>query len=347
MNDFTKSSALVSRTSSMSSRIASMSSSSCSLRSETASAGAGAASAGSSSSWDLRGCFCSCAMATSCDRTLVRRCLDPIHSPERCAANTPDENGAVAHAACLPPNRSKPWWAENDLFLVRKKTDVSPPQGLPPWSAGYPCACLGACPCHRARHARGPAPHAALVRPRGCDEHAPAPDCQADQAAGAAPDPPQAQAPQEAAQEEAAQEAGEEAAPEAQAEAEEAAGAAEASRAAAAQLRGAGHQLLQLPQPGQARAVGDPQPGAEDDQQHLGRAPYQHRHAPTGERLHPDRDLVLRRLGRRSRTGGRTQAWRQCADRRRQDPQPDPRRVALAAQAARPEALPAGLPAEP
>src|SRR3954451_111814 len=118
MNDFTKSSALVSRTSSMSSRIASMSSSSCSLRSETASAGAGAASAGSSSSWDLRGCFCSCAMETSCDRTLVRRCLDPIHSPEPSCPNTPGEKRRPQHPARLPRNRTKPWWAGRDLLLV-------------------------------------------------------------------------------------------------------------------------------------------------------------------------------------------------------------------------------------
>src|SRR6478752_3146233 len=210
MNDFTKSSALVSRTSSMSSRIASMSSSSCSLRSVTASAGAGAASVGSSSSWDLRGCFCSCAMATSCDRTLVRRCLDPIHSPERCDPNTPDENRARTHTAWLPQTGTKAWWAGNDLFLVRKKTDVSPSQGLPPWSAGYLCARVRACPRHRARHVRGPAPHPAAVRLScwGRDD-APAPDGQAPEAAGGAPE--------EAAQEEAAQE---EAAPQAEAQAE-------------------------------------------------------------------------------------------------------------------------------
>ena len=53
---------------------------------------------------------------------------------------------------------------------------------------------------------------------------------------------------------------------------QEAQGAAEAAGPAAAQLRGAGHQLLQLPEPEQGRAAGDPQPGAEDDQQHLGRS---------------------------------------------------------------------------
>src|SRR5690606_23199040 len=64
MNDFTKSSALVSRTSSISSRIASMSSSSCSLRSVVASDGA-ASCATSSDSLERRGCFCSCAIVNS------------------------------------------------------------------------------------------------------------------------------------------------------------------------------------------------------------------------------------------------------------------------------------------
>src|SRR3546814_4142810 len=65
MNDFTKSSALVSSTSSISSRIASMSSSSCSLRSATADSGATVSSSTGASSVDFFGCFCSCAMSST------------------------------------------------------------------------------------------------------------------------------------------------------------------------------------------------------------------------------------------------------------------------------------------
>src|SRR6476661_3109428 len=60
MNDFTKSSALVSRTSSISSRIASTSSSIISLRSATSVSTT--SSVAVSSCEDLRGCFCSWAM---------------------------------------------------------------------------------------------------------------------------------------------------------------------------------------------------------------------------------------------------------------------------------------------
>src|SRR6478736_1839700 len=60
MNDFTKSSALVSRTSSISSRIASTSSSIISLRSATSDSTT--SSVAVSSCEDLRGCFCSWAM---------------------------------------------------------------------------------------------------------------------------------------------------------------------------------------------------------------------------------------------------------------------------------------------
>src|SRR4051812_29073805 len=70
MNDFTKSSALVSSTSSISPRIASMSSSSCSLRSDTS-----LCDAPSVCSWvseDFFGCFCSCAMRSSSMQVTVK-----------------------------------------------------------------------------------------------------------------------------------------------------------------------------------------------------------------------------------------------------------------------------------
>ena len=64
------------------------------------------------------------------------------------------------------------------------------------------------------------------------------------------------------------------------------------------------------------REARDPQPRAEVDQQHLGWPADQPRHPAAGQRHHPDRHVVLRRLGHRPGPRGRTQAGRQRADRR-------------------------------
>ena len=116
MNDFTKSSALVSSTSSISSRMASTSSSSTSLRSATS---VSTTSSVVVSSWvDLRGCFCSWAMSPTLSRkrsaardalgsgswTLRSRTPDRLAPPARCARRSTSATRCSRRAPPMTPS---------------------------------------------------------------------------------------------------------------------------------------------------------------------------------------------------------------------------------------------------
>ena len=222
------------------------------------------------------------------------------------------------------------------------------PQGRPVTSArAVRPRCLRACLGHRARHVRGPAPHPAAVRRScRCRDHAAAPDCQAPEAAGGAPDAPQAEAPapEEAAPEEAAPE---EAAPQ--------------------------------PKPKPKKPKAPPKPPGQPPRSYVVPATsyFSYPNLGKAERL-AIRNRVLKTInstwgGRRTSIGTprpdngtiRIATWSfddwdvahaLVAARKRgvsvqivaaKTRNSDPRRLALAAQAPRPEAVPTRLPAEP
>ena len=141
---------------------------------------------------------------------------------------------------CLSLSRPSPMVGR--LPLRARPCAPSPPCSSRSWPCSSPC-CRS--PLPRMPRARREPPSATSTRP----------------SSSAAPDAPQAEAPapQEAAQEEAAPE---EAAPKPKPKPKKPKAPPKPPGPAAAQLRGAGHELLQLPQPGQGRAAGDPQPGA-------------------------------------------------------------------------------------